>query len=366
MFSFLCLLAIIFATIYIAFIYESVAFMLLTFTEALFFVISFIYVHISKYAVKGRIEVPIGISETGKANMVKIVISNKNRFSVTRMKALIIVEDTITESVKKYWMKLSEIPQGEVNLTNNIVLPGTGNYVIMLKKLRIYDVTGLLYTDIVVKSAERVSVMPKLYDVPVKLTEATKNFYGESDVYDEHSPGQDKSGLFQVRTYQKGDRLQNIHWKMTAKQDEIMVKEHLLPKSCPVVFFLDFHPIKKSKKSKRETYFLEAAVSISFSMMDAGCSHYIVWYDKDTSDIIRVRVDDEESLFCFIDMLMKARWEMPKDESAQRYREKYRNEPYVWTVSLDENLVLKRNEEILIQLSERDLENSLSKVELFL
>ncbi len=366
MFSFLCLLAIIFATVYIAFIYESMAFMLLTFTEAVFFVISFIYVHICKFSVKGRIEVPIGISEAGKASMVKIVITNKNRFPIIRMKALIIVEDTITDSVKKSWMKLSEIPQGEVSLTNNIVFPGTGNYGIKLKKLRIYDVTGLLHTDVAVKSMERVSVMPKMFDVPVRLTEATKNFYGESDVHDENNPGQDKSGMFQVREYQKGDRLQNIHWKMTAKQDEIMVKEHLLPKSCPVVFFLDFHPVKKSKKNRRETSYLEAVVSISFSMMDAGCSHYVVWYDKDTSDIIRLRVDDEESLFCFIDMLMKVKWEMPKEDSVQRYREKYRNEPYVWSVSLDENFILKRNEEILIQLSERDLENSLSKAELFL
>lgn len=366
MFSFLCLLAIIFATIYIAFIYESVGFMLLTFMETVFFVISFIYLFLCRYAVKGKIEVPIGISEAGKESIVKAVITNKKRFPVTRMKALIIVEDTITESVKKSWMKLPEIPFGEVSLTNNIIFPGTGNYIISLKKLRIYDVTGLLHTDIIIKSMERVSVMPKLYDVPVRLTEATKNFYGESDVFDEHKPGHDKSGLFQVREYQKGDRIQNIHWKMTAKQDELMVKEHLLPKSCPVVFFLDYHPIKKSKKNKRETSYLEAAVSISFSMMDAGCSHYIVWYDRDENDIIRLRVDDEESLFCFMDMLMKVKWEMPKEDSVQRYKEKYRNEPYVWTISLDENLILKRNDEIMIQLSEKDLENSLSKLELFL
>ena len=101
-------------------------------------------------------------------------------------------------------------------------------------------------------------------------------------------------------------------------------------------------------------------------MMDAGCAHYIVWYDKEEKDIKRIRVDDEESLFFFMDMLMKIRWEHNSEDLLQRYKEKYRNEPYVWSLSLDENLVLKRDEEVISQFSEKNIEESLSEVELFL
>ena len=366
MFSFINLVLIVLGTVYIALIYNSMAFMLLTFMEVVLLVVSVSYLCVCKLAIRGKIEIPVGISEAGKENMVKIVLTNNKRFTVARMKAIVVVEDTITSTKKKSWMKLTAIPFGTISVTNNVTFPGTGNYNVILKKLRIYDITGIFYMDKKVNSLESVSIAPKICDVSVKLSEPTKNFYGEADVYDENSPGHDKSGIFQVREYQKGDRLQNIHWKMTAKQDELMVKEHLLPKSCPIVFLLDFQPIKKSKKNRIEIAFLEAAVSISFSMMDAGCAHYIVWYDKEEKDIKRIRVDDEESLFFFMDMLMKIRWEHNSEDLLQRYKEKYRNEPYVWSLSLDENLVLKRDEEVISQFSEKNIEESLSEVELFL
>ncbi len=364
MFSFLILLLIICGTIYAALMYINASIMLLVYMEVAFFVISVIYVLFRKFTVKGGIKVPIGISEIGKDSVVKIKINNKSIIPIVRAKVLIIVKDMMSGSSKKYWMKLSEISRGEVSFVRNIVFQRAGNYEIVLKKLKVYDMTGLMYGSISVKSAERVEVMPKLYDVPVRVTAVTKNFYGESDVYDEHFPGHDNSELFQVRSYQKGDRIQNVHWKMTAKQDELMVKEHSLPKSCPVVLFLDFKPDRRSKK-KLVTY-IEIAVSISFSIMDAGCSHYIVWYDSNKMDIVRIRVDDEESLFYFIGMLMKVKWIQHKEDIVDRYKEKYRAENYVYSLSLDEKLILKKDNEIYAKYEEKNLQKSLSEVELLL
>ena len=99
--------------------------------------------------------------------------------------------------------------------------------------------TGLLFFHVKCKSTGKIQILPELYEVPVFLTSATKNFYGESDLYDEQRSGYDKNEIFGIRTYQKGDRLQNVHWKLSAKQDELMVKEESLPKSCPVVLFLN-------------------------------------------------------------------------------------------------------------------------------
>ena len=37
--------------------------------------------------------------------------------------------------------------------------------------------------------------------------------------------GYDPSELFDVREFQNGDRLQSVHWKLSARTDELMVKE---------------------------------------------------------------------------------------------------------------------------------------------
>lgn len=367
--SFINLLMIIIATHYLAFIYENAAIMTLAYMQMAFLAVSFPVLLFRKFTVKGRLEIPAGISEPGRETAVKIIVTNKSFFPVRRMKAFVIVKDVIRGTKQSGWMKLSEVSQGENTLVRNISFPGSGNYSIMLKKLRVYDWTGLLHGDIRIKSRKHVQVIPALYEVPVRLTAATKNFYGESDVYDEHRSGYDNSELFQVREYQKGDRLQNIHWKLTAKQDMFMVKEHSLPKSCPVVLLLDFHPKKHLKKQERLILYMEVAASLSFSIMNAGCPHYVVWYDSAGADIDRLRVEDEESLFYFIGVLMQINWEHPEQAGeglVRRYREKYRMEPYVWALSLDEKLLLKKEEEILVQFSEKELEKSLAQVELLL
>lgn len=366
MLSFLGLMLLMLVTVYVALMYHNAFLLLLCFLEAVLFVLSFFLLLYQKRMLCGRLELPVGISEQGKNTLVKLVVTNRSIFAVKRMKATVTVTDGYRKTKKKNQLTLPVAHRGETEFILGISFEGTGTYEVTLKKLRIYDAMGLLYGTLHLKSVGRVQVMPKLCDVPVRLTPATKNFYGEADVYDDCLPGYDNSEIFEVREYQKGDRLQNVHWKLTAKQDDLMVKEHSLPKACPVIFLLEYRTKKRKKRQPDVIAYMEAAASISFSIMDAGCPHYVVWYDGAEGDIKRLRVDSEESLFYFIGVLMQLRFETPKESLLWRYREKYRREPYVWTVSLEENLVLKKGEETLTQLTGTTLEQELMKFELVL
>lgn len=49
-----------------------------------------------------------------------------------------------------------------------------------------------------------------------------------------------------------------------------------------------------------------------------------------------------------------------------RYRVKYRMEPYVWALSLDETMELKKEDETVAKLSVKELTKSLEQTELVL
>ena len=349
-------------TLYVAFMYQSTATMLLFFVEAVLFAVSFFSLVYRCFKVRGYIEVPVGIAEQDRESLVKLVINNQCLLPLNRLQAFIVVKDVMRGRKRQYKMTLPVILKGEHEFIRMITFHGTGNYEICLQKLKLYDITGVLSFAVVIRKQGAVQVMPEFYDVPIRLTQTTKNFYGEADVYDENQPGYDKSELFQVREYRPGDRLQNVHWKLTAKQDELIVKEHSLPKACPVLLFLSY----RSGKKKTLLHFLEAVSSLSFSMMDAGCPHYVVWYDDAVSDVMRIRVDDEESLFYMIDVLMRVHWGRCKEDIRQRYRDKYRQEPYVWALTLDEKLQLYKEKELLIKYSGKKLKASLRQMELLL
>lgn len=350
------------ATLYIAFMYHSPAVMLLCFMEAAFFVVAFLSLSIRCFRIRGHVDVPVGIAEKGKGSLVKLVINNRCFFSVNRARALITVYDTMRANKKRYRMTLPMLPRGESEYIQEVSFSAAGSYEICLRKLQIYDITGLLSCKVRTKNLRMVQVLPELHDVPVRLTPTVKNFCGEADVYDENLPGHDNSELFQVREYRAGDRLQNVHWKLTAKQDEFIVKEHSLPKACPVILFLSYRPGKKKHLPK----FLEAVASLSFSIMDAGCPHYVVWYDATEQDVLRVRVDDEESLFYMLGILMKIRWCRSKEDITLRYQDKYRQEPYLWALTIDEKLQLYKGKELLFCYSAGKLKTSLGQTELVL
>ena len=349
-------------TLYVAFMYHSTATMLLFFMEAALFAVAFFSLVFRCFKIRGYIEVPVGIAERGRESLVKLIITNHCFLPVNRMRAMITVNDVMRGRKKRYLMTLPAVPKGESEYIRSVSFSGTGNYEITLRKLRIYDITGILFMNIPVKKQGAVQVMPELHDVPVRLTQATKNFYGEADVYDENQPGHDKSELFQVREYRPGDRLQNVHWKLTAKQDELIVKEYSLPKACPVILFLSYRPGKK----KQQLRYLELVSSLSFSIMDAGCPHYVVWYDGATADVMRIRVDDEESLFYMIGVLMRVHWVRCKEDIKARYKDKYRQEPYVWALTVDEKLQLYKEKEMLVRYTGKKLRTSLGQIELLL
>lgn len=364
--SFLVLAGSILLTGYFAMMYESAELMLLVYLQAALFVLSFFTVIFRKCTIRGSLDVPVGIAEPDKENLVKLVITNKGFLPMARLEALVTVEDECTGRRTKEWMKTGTVLRGETVFVRSVAFSGTGTYKVRLKKLKVYDFTGLFSGKVRAKAERKVQVMPRLHQIPVRLSLSVRNFFGEAEAYDDMFPGHDNSELFDVREYRKGDRLQNIHWKLTAKQDELMVKEHSQPKACPVVLFLDVHSTKRMKRKERMLPYLEAAAALVFSLVDAECPHYVVWFDKALQDIVRLRVDDEELLFYFLNLLMDIEWTQPKEDIILRYREKYKREPYVWGISLDETLVLKKDDEVLAQLSEKDIVQSLSQVELVL
>lgn len=353
-------------TWYLAMIYENTELMLLVYLEAALFVLSFFMVWYRKLTVSAKVVVPVDIAEPGKEILVKICVGNKGFRAVARAKLQLITEDLCTGVKVKRWVRLPVLPKGEDSYVRMVSFSGTGTYRLRIKRLRVYDGTGLFYGTVKGKSEVRIRVLPKLHDIPVRLSLPVRNFYGESDVYDEHVPGHDNSELFAVREYQKGDRLQHIHWKLSAKQDELMVKEHSLPKACPVVLFLSYTPKRRMKRQEKLIPYLEAAAGLSFSLTEAGCPHYVAWYDEAEQDVVRMRVDEEESLFVFLGLLMDIRWKAPKEELLLRYKDKYRMEPFVWALSLDEKLVLKKNDEVLAELSPKNVAKSLEQIELVL
>ncbi|WP_455720839.1 DUF58 domain-containing protein [Agathobacter sp.] len=323
-------------TFYMSMIYGNVALALLGCFEIVFMLISVIYLFIRRIGIKAHLKVPVAMTEQGQKIRIKLSNSLYNT-SGLKVKYLVKVTNNLTgEKSRKCFAK-----DGEYLYTAEFC----GNYEFVLKKIKIYDFTGIFHVNKRMDESVNVEVIPEITEVPVRITDAVRNFFGDADIYDDFRPGYDPAELFDVREFRNGDRIQSIHWKLSAKTDDLMVKENSLPKACAVTVLADY---KGGAAGSQADSFVKLVTGLSFSLMDLKCPHYVSWYDRSREDIVRARVDDEESFYIFLNHFLK--WQIDREiDAVSLYREKYRAEKLVSLLTVDAKLQIRKDKEIVAQ-----------------
>lgn len=362
MVSILLFTVLILVIFYMALIYASQALALLAIMAAFFELFSIVWLIYLRCTIRCHVKVPITVADAGKPITVVLEVKNRGVLTCPRVRACMTVGSRFSYRTSRRWVKASGLLPGKSQIELSLLLPEAGGYEISLKKIQVYDLTGLLHIGFSGKSRADVQILPDMKAVGVHVTEPVRNFFGDSDVYDENKAGPDNSEIFQIRPFAAGDKLQSIHWKLSAKMDDLMVKENSLPKACAVVLFLDYR--KQKKKSSNIGAFLKIASSLSFSMMDAGCPHYVAWYEEQTKDITRIRVDDEEGFYLFLSFYLREQGDRSYGELSELYREKYTGEHYLYAIRLTEKLELFKNGQQFAALWGPELDRKLEELEL--
>lgn len=319
---------IILGIIYIAIIYGSTATALLGLAAALFAVLSYVYLIITLFRFRCRIEAPVAVAMPGES--VNVIVNGRSGgiFAPGKIKYCIKVRSSIRKGKKKIRFRGDGI--------YDMSFPEAGYYNIEIKYVKIYDLTGCLCIRKRIGRSCGVMVLPEIVPIVARLTEATKNFFGDADVYDDIRPGHDPSEKFGIRPFANGDKIQSIHWKLSAKSDELMVKENSLPRACSAVILAE-------RCARNMAEYIKIISAYSFSLMDRSCPHYVSWFSGIHNDIIRIRVDDEESYYIMINYLLEEKKVKNEAGVEKMYNEKYRSENIMHKLYLDSNMVMRHN-----------------------
>ena len=349
-------------TFYIALIYGSTAIGLLGYAEAVLLVLAFCYLLYYRRKISASVHIPIGTAERGDRVRVQLEVSNRSRIPCMRIRYRLRWRHSFQKIAGKRWQEGSPVYPGGQVCEAAAVLPWAGNYTVTLEKIRLYDLTGFFYMNRSVQQCASLQVLPEVCSVNLRVSEATRTFFGDSDVYDDFRPGNDRSEIFDVREFRAGDKIQSIHWKLSAKSEELMVREDSQPLACPVVLILD----REGLSARSGQRFLSVAASLMFSMMDSGCPHYVAWYSESRKDMVRARVDDEEGYYIALCSYMEEDSCQPRLSPKQLYREKYRSEYVLHTLLLKGDLTLELDEKPLAKPENSDWKAYLEKLELIL
>ena len=353
--------------LYVAALYESAALALLAFLLLGLVLGSYILIFWRMAAIDVELSIPMSLASCGQPTGVRFTVRTKRKScGKTPLRVLVEGRQLPGKRKKRIWLRLYAPAFGEERVRKDVTMHCAGGYEYRLRRVRIYDWTGWFYLTRWMEQSATTLLLPKVHEFPVQLSGAVKNFFGESDVYDDLRGGSDTSEVFQIREYVPGDRLQNIHWKLSAKSEELMVREHSQTKGCPIVLLLGTKGIEKQKPMMRDR-FLQLAAAISFSLVDADCPHIVSWFDGTEGEPVRMRVDDEEGFYEWQMRYLIARTKGADTDVEAAYAKKYASEVCLHRLRIEPELSLYLDGSLWKRFSKKgSLETELESLQLLL
>ena len=129
----------------------------------------------------------------------------------------------------------------------------------------------------------------------------------ETDEFSKEHKGDDPSEIFDIHEYQEGDKINRIHWKLSAKQETTMVKDYSLPIANSIIIVVDMN-IDRKQSDFMQIYdaVVETVSAVTQYLSENSTVHKVIWYDTITGENISMTVKDEEDSRLLLSMLLKS------------------------------------------------------------
>ena len=220
------------------------------------------------------------------------------------------VHNLYYENKKKNMLNFNMFPKKKDRVNLQVSTSKTGMVVFEGSRLEISGFMGMVSC-----------IMPVSFSVQVPVFPVTKEKAGAPEVpysegYDEYSEpdlkGSLSSDVKEIREYRPGDRLARIHWKLSAKMDELAVKEM---ERTSVMFLVIVPEFEREHIAAT----VDTLDMISRELAESGERFEICLFNSGSCTFDYYMIDNEESLYeCYRNMYF-----LPLYENAESAKEAY-------------------------------------------
>ncbi len=185
----------------------------------------------------------------GPGEAVEIIISIQNRSFLCALKSIwyLNIGNSFYGTFDHHKLILAIPPHGKKLFPMNVTMTELGRIVFACKECSVSDLLGIfsIHSDCAMESC--LSILPQSEStVQASVPEAHS---GVAELSESSRKGNDHSEVSDIRTYRTGDRPKDIHWKLSARNRELMVKERVSLSGSEHVLLLNL-PNQKADAEK--------------------------------------------------------------------------------------------------------------------
>lgn len=267
------------ATLYVAGIYHAPEGLFAGFIELVLFLFMWVSVFFLRRKIYGVILPDKNEMQRECVLPCRLKVSNRGIWPVWRWDAGISWAQDGQKNRRKLSGQVEE--QGETQAEFEISAPHCGFVELRLQRLRVWDPLRLLHIRVSFKGEKPVLRIPVFPPENVLQVESAR---GEtlqalgSDQEPAPAVGNEVREVQQYREYQAGDSVKNIHWKLSARSEELWVKEYSRGDEHRIGLFLDLVQ-RKPLDAEGKDAFYEIFLALFMGLMEKYDSVYLHWFD---------------------------------------------------------------------------------------
>lgn len=164
---------------------------------------------------------------------------------------------------------------------------------------------------------KEITIMPEGHEIGGQICSVDRE-NDESEIFSEYKAGDDPSEIFDLRDYHAGDKPNRIHWKLSSKKGEFIVKDYSLPVDTPCTLFINMQVDSKYRLPVYDTL-IETLVSVSQFMLENERIHSVVYYNSGAGNFIERVIMNTDSLMELIQELILSSGSMAECQPPKNY-----------------------------------------------
>lgn len=225
---------------------------------------------------------------------VQLGVTNRSIFPIGKAEAYIEYSNLFSNEVNDFSLLMPIQSRNSQNISFRLSSKYCGIVQIKCAYINIYDPLRIFRFKVGKNISTEVIVMPEGYEISGHVC-STDRVNEESNTFSEYKPGDDPSEIFDLRGYNQGDKLNRIHWKLSSKRDEFIVKDYSLPIDIPCMLFLNLQVGLEYRLPLYDTL-IETLVSVSQFMLENERIHTIVYYNAKANAFIEKNISNTDNL----------------------------------------------------------------------
>lgn len=221
-------------------------------------------------------------------------VKNNSVFPIIKVTCTLKINNTLTNEEIKKEILLSVKGRENVHVPISFMSEQVGEIKIKVIEVKLYDYFHLWSVTIPSESETSILVLPTYFNI--RFLEKHRGFHADQNLafYREQKSlhGIEMIGL---KKYAQDDNAKNIHWKLTSKLDDPIVKELSDPLNENTILVLYENNLAENNSDEIGAK-IEAFISLSKSLIENGYEHSIGWYDHDVNELTVEEIRSVEQL----------------------------------------------------------------------